>query len=127
MNKRIYVIDDDPDFLELARFRLQGNSFEVKTFDDAVKAVKAIRLHKPDLVMTDIKMPGLSGLEVYDLMRKNPKTSDVPIIFVTGFDGKREYVESFNDRSIFYMEKPFQNGELLATVHAAFESACDFQ
>ena len=125
-NERIFVIDDDNDFLEVCTKRLEANRYRVNRFLNAADALKAMRSGKPDLVISDMKMPGLNGLEVCDLLRNNEKTRETPIIIVTGFKGKREYVESLNTKLLFFMSKPFESEEFLSTVRTALDSAYHF-
>ena len=122
-NERVFVIDDDEDFLEVCARRLEANRYQVSRFLNAADAVKAMRSAKPDLIISDVKMPGLNGLEVCDLIRSSEQTKETPIIIMTGFKGKREYVESLNIKSLFFMSKPFESDEFLSTVRTALDSA----
>jgi DNA-binding response OmpR family regulator len=125
VNERVFLIDDDSDFLEVCAKRLEAHHYQVDRFLNASDALKAVRLKKPDLIISDIKMEGLNGLEVCDLLRSNRHTKGTPIILMTGYQGKREYVESLNVPFLFFMSKPFKSEELLATVRTALDSVPD--
>ena len=124
-HERVFLIDDDADFLEVCAKRLETRHYQVDRFSNASDALKAVRFKKPDLIISDIKMEGLNGLEVCDLLRSNRRTKGTPITLMTGYQGKREYVESLNVPSLFFMSKPFKSEELLATVRAALDSVPD--
>ncbi len=126
IKKRIFVIDDSEDLVELCKKRLEAKNYEVKCFLNAADAMKEIRLAKPDLVVSDMKMPGLNGLEVCDFLRSSAQTKEIPIILMTGYKGKRQYVESLNIQYLFFLLKPFEGKELLSTVQAALDSTVEF-
>jgi len=121
--ERIVMIDDEEDYLLLCARRLRHHGYRVEIFTDAAKALKHIRTSKPDLIITDIKMPGLNGLEVCDCVRSLRQTNSTPIILMTGLKDKREYVESLNMESLFFMSKPFESDEFITTVKIALESS----
>jgi two-component system, OmpR family, alkaline phosphatase synthesis response regulator PhoP len=126
-NERIFMVDDDPDFLKVCSSRLASEGYQVETFEDANEAIRSIRSKKPDLVLSDVKMPGLNGLEVCDLLRHNEQTKNTPIILITGYKDKRQYVESLNISLLFFMVKPFSSKDLLSTVRMALDSAYNFE
>ncbi|PIW65364.1 MAG: hypothetical protein COW12_02250 [Candidatus Omnitrophica bacterium CG12_big_fil_rev_8_21_14_0_65_45_16] len=126
-HKKIVLIDDDTDFLELCAKRLRHHGFHVELFDDPAAAMKAIRSERPDLVISDVKMPGLNGFEVCDCLRSQTKTSQVPIILMTGLKDKRQYVESLNVGRIYFLTKPFESDEFLSTIRTALDDSIQFE
>ncbi|MBI4387509.1 MAG: response regulator [Candidatus Omnitrophica bacterium] len=120
--ERIFIIDDDTDFLELCTKRLEHVGYQVRSFENASDAIKAIRNEKPDLVISDIKMPGLNGLEVCDLLRSNSFTKYIPMILMTGYVDKKAYVESLDAKPLFFVAKPFGAKDFLETVRTAIDS-----
>lgn len=125
--KRIFLIDDDRDFLSVCLHRLKSKGYEVESFQEPNEAVRVARSEKPDLVISDIKMPGLNGLEICDLLWNSVETRQTPIILITGYHDKRKYVESLHNNHVFFMEKPFAGNELLSTVQAALDSAYEVE
>ena len=123
--KKIAIIDDEQDILSVCEQHLRGNGYEVAIFSDPAEALRAIRANRPDLVISDLKMPGLNGLEVCDFLRSFQATSDTPIILMTAFKDKRPFVESLNIKSLFFIEKPFEPTEFLKTVHVALATSYD--
>ena len=123
--ERIFIIDDNIDFLEMCSKRLEHEGYQVCSFGNAHEAIKAIRIQKPDLVISDIKMPGLNGIEVCDLLGSNAYTRHIPIILMTGFFEKQAHIESLNIKPLFLLKKPFGAKDLLTTVRAAIDSSYD--
>lgn len=81
--KRILVVDDEPDFLEVITVRLEANDYEVITACDGKEALEKIKTEKPDAVLLDILMPGIDGLEVLKKIRK--ADSKLPVYMLTAF------------------------------------------
>lgn len=82
-NHRILVVDDDRDILDLLAYNLEKEGFKVKVLEESEKAVKTALTFKPDLIILDIMMPGLSGIEVCKLLRKREEFKDTYIFFLT--------------------------------------------
>ncbi|MFH1829375.1 MAG: response regulator [Pseudomonadota bacterium] len=85
-NKRILLVDDEEDFVKSTALRLRFEGYEVLEASDGPSAVDIAMKKKPDLILLDIMMPGLSGVEVCEKLHSDPKTSHIPIIFLTVWD-----------------------------------------
>lgn len=81
--KRIIIVDDDPSIVELFRDILEGKGYFVQTFHRGWEALQAVSRQRPDLMILDIMMPRVNGYEVCQIMKENPKTKDIPVIFLT--------------------------------------------
>src|SRR3990167_4737435 len=110
--EKIILIDDDETFVGLLAKRLAKSGYQTRTFTDPSEAVRQIREAEPDLIISDLRMPGLNGLEVCDLVRKNPDTRNVPIIMITGFPQAMEQIRCMNTNSIFFLQKPVDSESL---------------
>lgn len=111
----ILAIDDEPMMLRLIKQILEKDNFEVYLASDGISGLAILEEKKPDLVLLDIMMPGMSGLEVLDKIRK---TSDVPVIMVSA-SPERISLEPATDSGVDdYITKPFYPAVLLARVHA---------
>ena len=114
--ERILVADDDGDMLELLEALLEGAGYAVETAADGAAALEQVAAATPDLILLDVMMPKMDGLEVCDHLRFDPATRDVPIIFLTA---KQDPVLK-SRASILdvyaYIEKPFAPEEVLAEV-----------
>jgi DNA-binding response OmpR family regulator len=87
MTPRILIVDDEGDFVELLQYRLAGLGCEFIVASDGVQALSQARLMKPDLILLDILLPDLDGLSVCEILRRQPATKKVPIIFVSALSG----------------------------------------
>src|SRR2546423_5127234 len=79
---KILVVDDEPDAVELVEFNLKSAGYEVVTAADGSEALKKARAHSPDLIVLDLMLPEVDGLEVCKILRRDPATSAIPIIMV---------------------------------------------
>lgn len=87
--RKILLVDDEVGFAEILRELLQMDGYEVVLVYDGQEAVEKLNDYHPDLIISDIMMPRLGGLELYHLVRKNPLFQKVPFLFVSGFEDER--------------------------------------
>ncbi len=117
--KKLLVIDDEPAIREGVRRILESASFEVETFASGHAALERIR-HEPfDLVITDLKMPGISGMDVLKAIKEIQP--DLPVIFITGYSSVDSPVEEMKLGAVNYIAKPFTPEEMLETIRLALE------
>ena len=117
--KNIFVVEDEEDILDLIRHHLTKEGFVVATATNGLEAVKAIQRKAPDLILLDLMLPGLDGLEVCRQLKKDPKTAGVPILMVTAKDEESDVVTGLELGADDYIVKPFRMKELIARVRAA--------
>lgn len=117
MPKLIYVIDDEKNIREIIRSYLEKENFSVREFDCAEPALEAFRIEKPDMLIVDIMMPGMSGFELCNEVRKVDNT---PIIIVSARDEELDRILGIEMGADHYMMKPFSPRELVARVKAVF-------
>lgn len=110
---RILLADDNADMREYIR-RLLGQSYEIRAVTDGVAALQALRECAPDLVLTDIMMPGLDGLELLREMRAAERLRTVPVILLSARAGEEARIEGMQAGADDYLVKPFSARELLA-------------
>jgi len=123
MNKAIYIVEDDENIREMIRMALTSFSYEVTAFDNAEDALTAIRKAKPDMAIFDIMLPGLSGLDAIRAIRKNPATSDLPLVMLTAKGTELDKVTGLDCGADDYIAKPFGVMELGARIRALFRRA----
>ena len=114
--KEIFVVEDDEGILELLRYNLMREGFAVASAADGEDAVKAIPRKLPDLILLDLMLPGLDGLEVCRMLKKNPKTAQIPIVMVTAKGEESDIVAGLELGADDYITKPFSLKVLIARV-----------
>lgn len=114
-NERILVVDDEPQIRRVMRTSLIANAFEVSDARAGNEALDLIRSEKFDLILLDINMPGISGI---DTCRELRRASDVPIIILTVRTSERDKVQAFDAGADDYVTKPFALPELLARIRS---------
>jgi len=115
---RIVIADDDADIRELVVFKLRHAGHEVLPVADGAAAVEACLTDKPDLVLLDVMMPGMSGLDVCRTLRQATETSMVSVILLTARAQESDVEQGFDAGADDYVVKPFSPRELAARVAA---------
>lgn len=119
--KCIFVIEDDRAMRELTRLHLTAEGHEVHAFQDAVEGGHALLKRAPDLVITDINMPYMSGLELVTAMRGDPQTAAIPVIIMTSHTDDETWSKAFQLGVAAFITKPLVKDELLAAVAKALK------
>ena len=114
----ILAVDDVPDNLEIVRLRLESQGYRVATAADGVEALERMREFEPDLVLLDVMMPRLDGIEVVRTMRADPALRATPVILVTAKSDTRDVIEGLDAGGDDYLTKPFEHAALLARVRS---------
>lgn len=118
MRNTIFVVEDDEDIAELLQFNLDKEGFKVKLEANGEKAYDEIIAQPPDLLVLDLNLPGLSGIEICKYLRENARTRDLPIIMLTARTQEIDKIIGFQMGADDYVTKPFSIRELIARVHA---------
>ncbi|MEW6040867.1 MAG: response regulator transcription factor [Elusimicrobiota bacterium] len=119
MQETILVVDDEEDIVELIKVTLEKEDYKVITSSSADAAMQEIEKSKPDLIILDLKLPGISGLELCKILKSRQDTQGIPIIMLTGkYVKPEERAGGIELGSDDYMTKPFYGGELTARVKA---------
>lgn len=119
-NYRILVVDDEEDLCEILQFNLENEGYEVDTANSAEEALK-LDLTKYHLLLLDVMMGEISGFRMANILKKEPKTADIPIIFITAKDTENDTVTGFNLGADDYISKPFSLREVVARVKAVLK------
>ncbi|MDN5331623.1 MAG: two-component system, OmpR family, alkaline phosphatase synthesis response regulator PhoP [Tepidanaerobacteraceae bacterium] len=115
---KILVVDDEPFIVELVKFNLESAGFEVITASEGHQAMKLIEKEHPDLIILDIMLPGIDGMEICRALRIKRDTRDIPIILLTAKAGEIDKVLGLELGADDYITKPFSPRELVARVRA---------
>lgn len=113
----VLIIDDQPQNLQLAASVLNP-LYRLILADSGEKALALTSKKQPDIILLDMMMPGMSGIEVCERLKSNPNTRDIPVIFVTAKTDERDILRAYEVGGIDYIQKPFRTNELLARVAA---------
>lgn len=114
----VLVADDDPDILDLVRYRLERSGYTVATAVDGNEAVRLAQELEPALAVLDVMMPCLNGFEVTRRLRENAVTARIPVILLTAKAQEADVQEGFAAGADDYIRKPFSPRELSARVQA---------
>ncbi len=115
-NFTIYIVEDDPAINEILEDNLQREGYRIHTFTDGEKALDTIMNKPPDLIILDLNLPSMSGIEVCKYVRTNDVTGDIPIIMLTARSEEIDKIIGFEVGADDYVTKPFSPRELVARV-----------
>ena len=118
---KIFIVEDDPEIRELEQYALESSGFQAESFSSAAPFYTALSAGTPDLILLDILLPGLNGLEVLRRYRKDGGSA--PVILLTARDTVVDKVAGLDSGADDYVTKPFAIEELLARIRAALRSA----
>jgi two-component system phosphate regulon response regulator PhoB len=117
-NERVLVVEDEEDIQELVQFNLAKDGYRVAVARTGEEALRKIRSDPPDLVLLDLMLPGVNGLEVCRLVRGDPKTQALPIVMLTAKGEEADIVTGLELGADDYVPKPFSPRVLLARLRA---------
>lgn len=112
----ILLVDDNPENLKLLATLIEGDNYEAVLALSAFQALEFLYENKVDLILLDIMMPGMNGIELCKLLKKDEMQKDVPVIFLTAKTKGRDLIEGFNAGAVDYISKPFEPKELLMRI-----------
>ncbi|MDH5491633.1 MAG: response regulator [Myxococcales bacterium] len=115
---RILVVEDEADLAELVAFNLRQGGHEVVSVEGGADALAEIRRRRPDLVLLDLMLPDVGGLEICRRLRRNPETADLPIVILTAKGHEMDRVVGFEVGADDYVTKPFSPRELVLRIEA---------
>lgn len=125
ISKKILVADDEPDVLRLVTGNLKNAGFEVISAADGASALDEAREKKPALVVLDLMLPGMPGLEVCKALKKDPSTARIPIIMLTAKADEIDRIVGFELGADDYITKPFSPRELVLRVQSVLRRATE--
>lgn len=114
----ILVVDDERDLLDLIEYNLKKEGFNVLKAENGEQGIAVAREHNPDLILLDIMMPKMDGLEAVEIMRKDDALKRTPIIFLTARSDEKTEVEGLNKGGDDYITKPISTTKLISRIKA---------
>ena len=113
---RILVVDDESDVTELLEYKLEQEGYRVATLNDPLACIAKVREFEPELVLLDIMMPELSGIQLCRIIRADPVTKEIPIIFLSARGEVEDRIKGLEAGAEDYISKPFNTNELLLRI-----------
>ncbi|GAB4303378.1 MAG: hypothetical protein Fur0025_44650 [Oscillatoriaceae cyanobacterium] len=117
-DKTILVVDDNTTNLHLLAVILSRKGYQVRVANNGIEALNAVHASSPDLILLDVMMPDMDGYQVCHILKNNPKTREIPVIFISARQEAIDKVKAFDLGALDYITKPFQVDEVLARVDA---------
>jgi CheY-like chemotaxis protein len=123
MSQKILAIDDENDVLLIIKTALSGEGYEILTASNGYDGLALAEDQKPDLILLDLRMPEMDGMEVLEQLRDNEKTQSIPVIVLTGLSEKNKIREALDKGITYYIVKPFECQDLISKINLAIRSS----
>jgi len=120
MNK-ILIIDDEASIIESLKTLLLRENYQIYSAFDGEEAIRKVTEIKPDLILLDLVLPKIGGIQVCRKIKSNPATQNIPIIIITGRDGIEERIEGLKSGANDFLTKPLETTELLLRIRSLLE------
>lgn len=121
--KRLLLIDDDPNLILLVKDYLEFRGYQVKTAENGQEALDLLQDEIPDMIICDVMMPQMDGYSFVEHVRKDARTSWIPVLFLSAKGQSQDRVKGLNTGADVYMVKPFEPEELVAQVESSLKQA----
>jgi len=116
MAQHILAVDDDPQILQIVKINLEHAGYEVRTARNGREALASVQLEHPDLIVMDVAMPEMDGLEALRRLKTDEATSAIPVVMLTANADDEDVMKGWHDGAHAYLNKPFNLKELLTFV-----------
>jgi DNA-binding response OmpR family regulator len=118
VSAKILIVDDEPNVLRMVSYTLQAEGYEVVTAQNGAEAISKAQTESPDLILLDVMLPDMSGVEVCAEIRKRPETIDLPVIMLSALAQVSDKIKGLEAGADEYITKPITPGELIARIKA---------
>jgi CheY-like chemotaxis protein len=124
MKRKVLVVDDEADFLRIVKLNLEetGN-YEVVTLLSAKDSVAQVKAFKPDIILLDIIMPGIKGIEACEMLNNDPEVARIPVVILSALEKEADKLKAFKVGVVGYMVKPIEKEELIQKIESFIRSA----
>lgn len=121
--RRVMIIDDEEDFLKVIKLNLEGTGkFEVDTLSNAKDMISRVHSFKPEVILLDLLMPGIGGIEACEMLNSDPIGQGVPIIILSALDKETDKVNAYKRGVVDYLTKPIGKDLLISKIEKALDS-----
>ena len=117
MVKKILIVDDEPEMLEMIELRMKKNGYAVVTAVTGEECLEKAQKERPDVILLDVLLPGMSGFEVSKRLKADEETKDIPIIMVTALIGTDAEEKGMERGAKYFISKPFDPEELVSEIN----------
>jgi len=123
MSHKILAIDDENDVLLIIKTALASEGYDILTASNGFDGLALAEDQKPDIILLDLRMPEMDGMEVLEQLRENEKTQDIPVIILTGISDKNKIREALDKGITYYIVKPFECQDLVSKIQIAIKDS----
>jgi len=116
MSASVLVVDDNEDIVAIVSRILLDRGYEVRIARDGPGALESVRQQRPDVVLLDMMMPGMDGMQVLDHLKRNPGSGSIPVVMVTAKSEDRDVLAGYESGADYYITKPFTARQILYAV-----------
>jgi two-component system alkaline phosphatase synthesis response regulator PhoP len=117
---KVMIVDDEPDFLRMVKLNLEAtDKYEVLTLSKAKNIVSEVHNFKPDIILIDLLMPVIGGIEACEMLNKDPIGKDTPIIIVSALEKDQDKLKAYKEGVVDYLTKPIENDFLISRIEKA--------
>ncbi len=116
MSASVLVVDDNDDNVRIMSTILLARGFEVRIARDGKSALQSVEQQRPDLILLDIMMPGMNGMEVLDAIKTHPHSASIPVVMVTAKAQDDDLLQGYRSGADYYVTKPFTSRQLLYAI-----------
>lgn len=121
--KKVMIVDDEEDFLKMLKLNLeQTGEYEVLTLSSAKDVISRVKDFKPDIILLDLLMPGIGGIEACQMLNEDPVGSRIPIIVLSALDKDIDKLKAYKVGVVDYITKPAQTDFIIKTITKALKS-----
>ena len=117
MKKKVLIVDDESDYVEMLKMRLEANEFDVVCAYDGLEGIEKARSDKPNVILLDVMMPGIDGHEVLKRLKRSHDTAGIPVVMLTAKGESRSILNAQDSGAADYLIKPCESSELLDTIN----------
>ncbi len=118
MSQKIFIVEDEKDILELLQLKLENAGFKTRSFESAVPMLVLVKSEHPELIILDLMLPDMDGMEVCRKLKNDPSTEKIPIVMLTARTDLEDKLKGLEYGADDYITKPFESRELIARIKA---------
>jgi len=116
MSATVLIVDDNEDNVHILSTSLLKRGYEIRIARDGSSALASVRQQRPDVILLDVMMPGMDGMQVLDHLKLDPKTASIPVVMVTARTQDEDLLAGYQSGADYYITKPFTTRQILHAI-----------